>query len=259
MPPDPRLPHPSPHLSVSQVTTYLSCARRYRFRYVEGREPESKSDALAFGSALHASVEWWQAERIAGRAPPVDRLLRTFRADWTAATADPDLDLDGKDPAEMLATGQALLRLFAERFAAEAPPRVVEQRFEVELRHPATGEALPVPLVGYLDAAGDGLVWELKTASRKNPVSDYNLQLSAYAYAVRESTGRSPRVRVVQLVKTKAPKIEVEEVEPSLRDQAWFAEVTCEVFEAIACRAFPPNPSWRCPTCEYRGACRSAA
>ena len=29
-----------------------------------------------------------------------------------------------------------------------------------------------------------------------------------------------------------------------------------EVHDAIPRGAFPPNPSWMCPRCEFRGACR---
>lgn len=145
-----------------------------------------------------------------------------------------------------------------ERFGNEPPPEAVEARFEVPLRDPATGDPLPVPLVGFLDALGDGLAWEVKTASRKTAVSEYGLQLAAYSYAVRETIGVRPRLRVVQLVKTKVPKIEVEELTIGDREEAWFVEVAVEVFDAIARGAFPPSPSWMCPRCEYRQACRGA-
>lgn len=75
------------HLSASQITTYLSCPRKYRFKYVDHEPPESRSIDLAFGSAVHASFAWWVGERIAERDPPESSLLRTFRADWTAEEA----------------------------------------------------------------------------------------------------------------------------------------------------------------------------
>lgn len=248
-----------PYLSVSQVTTWLGCPRKYRFRYLDKLEPESRSGNLAFGAAVHSAVEWWQGERIAKREPDLDRALRIFRADWTAQTADPALDLEDKSPDELRDLGEALVRLFVERFAAEPPPEAVEQRFEVVLRDPATGATLPIPLVGYLDALGDGVVWELKTAARKTGLGDYLLQLSAYSLAALSVTGKRPRIRVVQLIKTKVPKIEVEETTLTQRDEAWFAEVAAGVHDAIERGAFPPNPSWMCPRCEFRGACRSAA
>ncbi len=245
-----------PYLSVSQVTTWLACPRKYKLRYLDKRDPESRSGNLAFGSAVHSAIEWWQGERIAGREPDLDRALRIFRADWTAQVADPLLNLEDRTPEELQAVGEALVRLFVERFAGEPPPTAVEQRFEVVLRDPRTGTPLPVPLVGFLDAIAPGVAWELKTAARKSGVSDYMLQLSAYSYAVRRNTGDRPTVRVVQLVKTREPKIEVVEISVSDRDEAWFCEVAVEVYDAIVRGAFPPSPSWMCPKCEYRGACR---
>ena len=242
------------HLSVSQVTTYLGCPRKYRFRYLDKREPEVKSANLAFGSAVHSAIEWWQMERIAGRVPDPDRALRMFRADWTAQLADPLLDLEEKTPEDYAALGEALVRLFMERFASEPPLLAVEQRFEVAL-HDARGR-LEVPLVGYLDGVGESLVWELKTAARKTAVSEYALQLAAYSYAVRETTGVRPTIRVVELIKTKVPKIEVEEVTLSDGDEAWFVEVAGEVWAAISAGAFHPSPSWMCQRCEHRRACR---
>lgn len=248
---------PAPdHLSVSQVTAYLTCPRKYRFRYLDKREPEVKSANLGFGSAVHSAIEWWQGERIAGRVPDADRALRMFRADWNAQLADPLLDLEDKAPEEFIALGESLLRLFMERFAAEPPPLAVEQRFEVGLVDVNTGGQLPVPLVGYFDGLADGLVWELKTAARKTVVSEYGLQLAAYSYAVRETTGVRPVVRVVELIKTKVPKIEVEEIRVSDRDEAWFVEVAGEVWSAVQAGAFPPNPGWMCARCEHRKACR---
>lgn len=252
----PRLDSPPAHMSVSQVTTWLACPRKYRFRYLDKREPESKSGGLAFGSAVHSALAWWQEERIQGRVPDLDRALRIFRADWTAQVADPLLDLEDRIPDELQELGEALVRLFVERFAQEPPPQAVEARFEVALADPVDGDPLPVPLVGYFDAVSPGLAWEIKTASRKTAVSEYGLQLAAYSYAVRMTTGKRPHLRVVQLVKTKVPKIEVEELTLSDREEAWFVEVAVEVFDAITRGAFPPSPSWQCARCEYRGACR---
>lgn len=243
------------YLSVSQVTTYLGCPRKYRFRYVDGLEPERKSADLAFGSAVHSAIEWWQSERIAGRAPPDEDVLRVFHADWTAQNALGDLDFDGDDPAEMHALGEAILRLYVEQFANDVPTDV-EQRFEVPLRDPRTGDTLPLPLVGFLDFTGEGLVGEIKTTARKSGAGQWILQLSAYSYAVRELTGVRPRLRVVQLVKTKVPKIEVEDLRLTDRDEAWFVEIAAEVLDAIARGAFFPNPSWMCSRCEHRRACR---
>lgn len=245
------------YLSVSQITTYLGCPRKYRFRYVDKLEAERRSSDLAFGSAVHSAIEWWQRERIAGRAPPEEDVMRLFHADWSSQNAMGDLNFDGDDPAEMRALGEGLLHLFVERFANDVPTGV-EERFEVPLRDPRTGDDLPIPLVGFMDFTGENLVGEIKTTARKSGAAQWILQLSAYSYAMRETTGVRPRVRVIQLVKTKVPKIEVEVLTTTPAQEAWFLEIAAEVLASIGRGAEHPIPGWMCPRCEYRKACRAA-
>ena len=117
---------------------------------------------------------------------------------------------------------------------------------------------LPLPLLGFLDFVADGMVGEIKTTARKNKPSSWLFQLTAYAYAMRKKTGTLPKAKVIQLVKTKTPKIEITEVEVTEADVAWFLEVTAEVYDAITAGAFFPNPGWLCPRCEHRGVCRAS-
>ena len=245
------------HLSVSQVNTYLMCPRKYKYRYFDKLEPESKSVALAFGSAVHSAISWWQSELIEGAEPTNEQACRVFRADWTAQLSAGDVDLGGKHPDEMRAMGETLVRLFVERFADDVP-ETVDERFEVELHDPRTGEALPIPLVGYLDFASVGMVGEIKTTARKCSPSQWMLQLAAYSYAVRKVTGRRPAMRVVELIKTKTPKLEVFDLEVAGSQESWFLEVACEVHRSIGTGAFHPSPSWACKGCEYREACRES-
>lgn len=255
MPPD------AVHFSVTQLTTYLSCSRKYKFRYIERREPEYRSADLALGSAVHSAIEWWQTERIAGRSPVEADALRVFRADWCAQGAAGDLCFDGKDPEEMKILGEALVRLFVERFTPEPPPQAVEQRFEIDLPFVWVdgGITHPMVLVGYFDFALEGVVGEIKTTGRKAPPTDWILQLSAYSFASRTLSGVRPRMRVVELVKTKTPKVEVEEVTLTQRDEDWFLEVAREALASIQAGAFHPVPdTWACSRCEYRKACRGS-
>ncbi|MFZ5479097.1 MAG: PD-(D/E)XK nuclease family protein [Myxococcota bacterium] len=246
-----------PYLSVSQVTTYLGCPRKYRFRYVERREPEKRSADLALGSAVHSAIEWWANERMAGRSPEADAALRILRVDWHAQTATNEYDFEDRTPEELKLLGENLVRLFVERFKEEVPLGS-EQRFEVELRHPLTGVAIPPRLVGVIDLVLDGALGEIKTAARKTGVETYILQLAAYSYAWRETMGVRPKIRVIELIKTKTPKVEVEEVTLTDRQEAWFVEVAIEAYFSMLAGAFHPNPGWMCERCEYRRACRLA-
>ena len=241
--------------SVSQLNAYLGCPRKYRFRYLDRREPESKSAAMAFGSAMHGAIEWYWRERIQGRVPSLADAQRMFRVEWTAQKAGGDLAFDEKNPDDMQATGEQLIALFIERFGADVPSDV-EVKFEVALHDPRSGVVHPMPLIGYMDFVSPGVVGELKTASKRTDPSAWSLQLSAYSFAMREQTGRGHKLKVIELITTKTPKLEVHEVEKTEAEEAWFLEVAVEALDGIERGAFHPIPGWMCPRCEFRRACR---
>ncbi len=45
-----------PHLSYSQINTYLTCPLKYKFHYIDQIEPPFVSSALVFGSCIHEAV-----------------------------------------------------------------------------------------------------------------------------------------------------------------------------------------------------------
>ncbi len=247
------------YLSVSQLNTFLICPRKYRFRYIDHIEPERKAAAMAFGSAVHTTIEWWSRRRLEGSHPSLDRTLCIFRADWTAQTAPGGLTFDGKQTPESLQElGETLVGLFVTKFAHRTFS-VVEERFEVPIIDHDTGEELAVPLVGYIDfIEDDGVVGEIKTAAKKVDPNGYQwlVQLSGYSYAWRQISGTEPRISVVELLKTKKPALEEFEISKSQREEGWFVKLAFEVYQAICNRSFFPVPSWACPKCEFKDACK---
>ena len=59
------------HLSPSSIKTFLSCPRKYRFRYVDRAEAAFRAVALVLGSAFHDVVGQWLTAHAMGR--PVHR------------------------------------------------------------------------------------------------------------------------------------------------------------------------------------------
>ena len=252
---------PDPHLpatfSVSALNTFLGCGRKYRYRYIERRDPERRSANLGFGAAVHSAIEWWATTKHElGTSPPIEAVHRIFRADWTAQSAMEGVDFEDTPPEDWRALGEKLLVLFTERMKDEVFTGC-EERFEIALVG-KDGAVLPVPFVGVYDLLGDGFIGEVKTAARKTGVGQWILQLSAYSIARRKATGARPTVKVIELIKTKVPKIEVEETSLTDAQEAWFTEVAIEAYRSIEAGAFHPNPGWMCEGCEFRKACRQA-
>ena len=247
------------HLSVSQVNGWLMCPRRYRYRYLDRREPEHRSANLALGTAVHGAIGWWLEHRLEGVDLEASEVARMFRAGWLAEQDSAVALHFPKQTAEELdVLGSGLVESFLEQFDPECVPTAVERRFELPIPDVVNGGILPVPLVGFIDYEADGLVGEIKTTARTAKPSQWGLQLAAYSWAVRQETGERPEVELVQLVKTKVPKVDQKRLTVSDAEEAWFLEVASEVFHATRASVFPPNPGWQCDGCEFRQACRGS-
>jgi len=71
-------------ISVSQVGTYLLCPLKYRFQYHDKIPRPFRAAALGFGASMHAAIEWFHRERIAGNTPTTAAVQSMFAADWYA-------------------------------------------------------------------------------------------------------------------------------------------------------------------------------
>jgi putative RecB family exonuclease len=246
-------------LSISQVTCYLGCPLKYRFQYVDKIPRPWRVAAMAFGTSVHAAVEWFHRQRMNGGEPDAISVIKQFDADWYAQNLEP-LVFPERDSCEGLAEkGRAMLELYVQS-QGTAKPLAVEQPFELELRDPESGELLEVFLRGVIDLVEDGdILVDLKTASRNLEAGglERHLQLSTYALVYfLQTEGTIPRLRLDMLLKTKQPRLERHETTRSLADLSWTAKLLQDVAYAIETEHFYPNPSWRCSECEYFAHCQ---
>ncbi len=205
---------------------------------------------------MHGAISWWFESRKAGLEPPREDALRVLRADLGAALSSNEYKLEPDERTALFLEGEKLVALFLEHLS-ELEVVAVEERFEVHLVDPDTGELLPRPLVGFLDLVlVDGTIVELKTAARAYGANELltNLQFAAYRYVAREQ-GR-PDVRLAALVKTKKAKVQDTSLGVATEMSAdWFVRVVRDVEKAIHSGVFPPTPGMACTTCDYRAAC----
>lgn len=76
-------------ISLSKVQAYLLCPLKYRFQYPDKIPRPFRVSALAFGTSVHAAIEWFHRERIAGRTPDAAAVESIFSADWFAQNLEP--------------------------------------------------------------------------------------------------------------------------------------------------------------------------
>jgi putative RecB family exonuclease len=249
-------------ISASQVVTYLLCPLKYRFQYVDRIEKPFRSSALAFGTSVHAAIEWFHRERIAGRTPDAQAVESIFAADWYAQNLEP-LVFKEKESKEGLADmGRKMLQTYVQHALGEPVPLAVEESFEVDLMDPTTGELFDLRLRGRIDLLEEGeTLVDVKTASRafgsRGPELERHLQLSTYALVFLLRNSRIPKLRLDVLLKTKTPRVERLETARTVEDLAWTAHLIRRVAGSIASGRFHPNPGWICSECEYFAHCQA--
>jgi CRISPR/Cas system-associated exonuclease Cas4 (RecB family) len=178
-------------------------------------------------------------------------------ADLLAETAQATVRWKKDTPESLDAKGRGLVRAYLAKYG-EQPVVAVEERFEVDLVNPDTGECLPRPLLGYFDLLvedGDSIV-EVKTTARAWSASslDRHLQVGAYAAAAIAMHGEA-KVVVHTIIKTKTPRVEELLVERTEESNRWFFQAASAIERAIGASHFPPTPGPLCFECEFAKAC----
>jgi putative RecB family exonuclease len=250
-------------LSASSLQLYLTCSLKWRFQYLDRLPRLTVSQNQAFGTTIHAALNWLHKEKKHGRVPPLAEVIQVFEADWYAQTeTEGNLDVFFQDPADrslLLHKGKELLTQYYHQ-AADAI-QDSELFFTLPLVNPSTGEVLDVPLRGVIDLIeGDGAIVEFKAPQKAPPMTDLpeNLQLTTYSYAYEKLFGKPPKeIRKVSLVRTKNPRIETQITGRDSRDYERLFHIGREALKGMRAGVFIPNRGcWLCNDCEYDQDCR---
>lgn len=248
----PSVPVRVPSISVSTVRAWLVCPRQYAFASVERLEPEHESAARSFGIAVHETLAWFSIPGLHAEPPSPSDTAEHFRARWNVPLTMPRLYAPGTSFHRYATQGEALVALYAERFA-HAPVASSETPFRVPI-------AEHLALAGRFDLLRpQHTLVELKTAARApRDTSRHRLQLAAYSLAYRRLHGVRPRIELVTLVASASPEIVVQALRIAPEDETLFTATAVEIERAIKLRVFPPNPGWACASCPYTRACRAS-
>ena len=88
-----------PHISYSQIETYISCGLQYKFSRIDHLPPEFIPDNLVFGSTIHKLLAQFYEAKMIGDLMALSNIHDLFKKLWTEAAKDRD-DIryaDGKD------------------------------------------------------------------------------------------------------------------------------------------------------------------
>ena len=249
-----------PHFSASQLICYLQCPLQYHFQYELGITWEKTPSAVLFGSAIHKGVEAINKGLMNGG---VDMALAKteFAVDWKDGTSKEEIAWK-EDPSELYQKGGQLLELYADEMKGQKPTEV-ELPFRLPLVDPKTGLFIKErDFVGKIDAIfTDDTIVEIKTTSRSPAQQevDQNTQITFYSWAYRMLYGKPEKtIKVVNLVKTKDPKVIITDTWRAAREHSWLIATFAQVIRGIEMKLFYPNPigGFGCFNCQYQEKCK---
>ncbi|MCA9734272.1 MAG: PD-(D/E)XK nuclease family protein [Deferribacteres bacterium] len=245
------------YISVSQINAYIGCSLKYKFKYIDKLSPAFTPSALAFGSSVHAAIEWMHKLLMTGNRDDVLKALSIFDADWYASCQG-DIRFKSKESQKSLKQiGLKMLKFYDEQLP-ESKIVAVEQSFTVPIVDHSTGETLDTSLYGIIDLVLENhLIVDFKTAAKALLAVDVDssLQMTAYSYAYNYKTGQIPSLRIDALYKTKEPKIDRIPTTRTEKDYVKLFNLAKAVIFAIEAGVFYPISSWRCNDCEFKKYC----
>ena len=249
------------YLSYSAVRTFQACPLRYRFRYIDGWPEDCVSSSLVFGSAIHAAVEFFFSQQLAGEeAPSLDELLDVYQQSWRDRS-EQEVRFGKTETSDSLhQLADRMLAAFRASDLTKQEGRIIG--VEEELRGELSPE-LP-DLLGRVDLlleTDDAVVVQdfktLRSAWNEYQAEDQSEQLLLYGELARRLVpGKQVRLQFAVITKAKTPKVQLLEAsfDESKLDRT--KRVFENVWSAIQAGHFYPVPSpMQCPGCGYRSQC----
>ncbi len=246
-------------ISASRLSTWQRCRLQFYFRYVAGIQ-KSPSPALHIGSTVHTVLQQWNLARWHGRDLAIHELKETFSRAWAIWQEGEQIDWEGNEEVAKSATWD-LIQLYLREtpIAPDEKPEAVEVGVEADL----SGQGLPL-LVGVIDLVrSGGRIVDFKTTSRKPDAEllahTAETQTTAYGLLYREATGgKENGIEIHHLIKTKQPKVVVNQLGPVTERQVTRLFRVIEGYiKGVAQEDFVPSPGLQCSMCEFFNECRA--
>ena len=236
--------------SYTQISQYLTCPRRYRYRYLDGWQEKDTRAAMLFGRAFEQALgAYFRREDAAGVL---------FR-EWSACQ---NLGLhysNGDSWERMLQQGIMLL----DRFCQDDRVRIRQPRRNLQIKFTrpiASGNEFVayIDAIGKLDGTGCLLEWKT-TGSRYPEEPDGLLALDPQLVCYSWMTGIS---EVAQVVFVRKRLVEIQYLHTTISEEQRreFGQLVADTTGRIESAQFLPHsgirfPQNNCSTCPYLGLC----
>jgi putative RecB family exonuclease len=252
----------TPHLSSSSINDYIECGLLYKFGRIDRLPMEFKSDALEFGSAIHATLAEFYQFKMVGDILPLKIVHQCFETNWRLLAEGRD-DIrysEEKDYETLLREGKELLSVwYAKLLEDDFKILSIEEGFTFTI------PGVPLAIIGATDLveedpSGAIIITDFKTSGKAYSIDevDKNPQMTIYQMALKDNgyADREILLKFDTLIKTKTPKFEQYWTTRSEIDERRMVRKIKEVLEGITKGVFVPNDtSWKCKGCAYKSAC----
>ncbi len=236
--------------SYTQISQYLACPRKYRYRYLDGWQEKDTRAGLLFGRSFESALGAYFH-----RQDATEVLFKEWsqyqhtRLDYT----------HGDHWDRMLQQGSKLLELFCQQDRVEI--RSPQRNLQIKISKPLSSTS---QFVGYIDAFGyiDGTrcVIDWKTTAARYPDQPEGLlaldpQLACYSWLTDE-----PEVAFVVFVRKRLPEIQYLRSTISEERRREFGRLVQDTVAQIEAAQFPAHPGIRfpqngCTSCSFLGLC----
>jgi hypothetical protein len=236
--------------SYTQISHYLGCPRRYRFRYIDGWQEKDTRAGMLFGRAFEQALTAYFL-----RQDATEVLFREWSAYQNAR-----LEYSHGDTWDrMLQQGIKLLELFAQHDRVEI--RYPKRNLQIKVSRPLSPTS---QFVGYIDAFGyvdaTRCVIDWKTTAARYPDQPEGLlaldpQLACYSWLTGE-----PEVAFVVFVRKRLPEIQYLRSTISEQQRREFGRLVEDTVAQIEAAQFLSHPGIRfpqngCTSCSFLGLC----
>lgn len=254
------------HISYSQIRTYLTCPRRYRYQYVMALKWETTPSGLVFGKAMHEAVALYYRQKKEQRNATHGDMLDIYRTIWDKESKRAPVSYKKGETADTLLK-QAIWLL--EVFIKHVRPgkiEAVEMPFSVDIVPPSGDKPIPCKLRGVFDLVesddeGNLIISELKTAAKRQNEEEYDShhQATVYSYALKmlgfTTSGKKTLVRYDVLLKTKKGEFERYFVVKTDKDYQRIIPTIQDILRSIEQEIYYPREGWYCKDCPFKSAC----
>ncbi|MDA3862835.1 MAG: PD-(D/E)XK nuclease family protein [Deltaproteobacteria bacterium] len=251
------------HISASAVNKLHGCMRDYYYKYVAGIPRESTPDAMLLGIALHRALSYFYL------------VLKQDKEECSLEVLQEVVNGKIEDE-ELQKEATRLLELFLKDGFKPDPEQIVavEQKFELPLHDPETGELLST-VVGYWDLITRNkdeslTITDHKIVKRNNKAKAEapDLQMALYSWATKNNFGAEKvNLQYQDIIRNKTAKHDIKQItrqDPQKEEADALTQlrsannlISVLVAQDNVKELMFPNKSWRCKNCTYREICQS--